>query len=124
MRRAARRRISRATDKTQPSAGLFDFGDACLDQLRHERIGKRLVSGKLDRALGLEVRLELRGMGFGDAAAYPVEGVVRLPVFEVDDGLAVELEPDHAVVHPLRAVRRGGLDLPARVRQRRALFLR
>src|SRR6266487_1793612 len=117
MRRAARRRASlRWRILCRPVC--------CRGQLCQQRIGKRLVSGELDRALALQIVLEVWGVDLGDAAAQPVDRVVGLPVAEKDDGLPLEFVANDAVAQAFGCLRCRHFDCLAELLQGRLLLLR
>src|ERR1700737_3788797 len=122
-RLAARRRPSPATDDVGRLAGLFDFGDAGLDHLRHEPVGKGLIGGKLDRALTQQGALEFSGGGLRDTVANPIQGVMRLPVAKVGDRLPFELVANDAVAHAFGCLRRCRHDRSAELLQCQLLIL-
>src|ERR1700737_2437217 len=123
-RLAARRRPSPEHEDAGGLAGLFDFGDAGLDHLRHQPVWKGLIGGKLDRALTQQVALEFSGVGLRDTVANPIQGVMRLPVAKVGDRLPFELVANDAVAHAFGCLRRPPLDALAELFQRRLLVLR
>src|SRR4030081_2211380 len=105
-------------------ACVFDFRDAGLDHLRHERVRKRLVRGQLDRAFALDVWLQLSRVSPDDAAPHAVERNVTLPVGEVDEVLPVVLEARHPVADRFGRLRRRRFDRRAKLCQRGALVFR
>src|SRR3990172_9323666 len=92
-----------------PGRALLVFGDARLDQIRHERGGERLVGWEADAALAEVVALELGSVGAYQAGAHDVEGAVVLERGEAHEE-AVVLVGGDLVADDLGGPRRGGLD--------------
>src|SRR5207302_7196517 len=63
----------------------------------------RSIRRKPERAFGHDVRFELDSVGLDEARAAAVQRVVRLPVREIHEALAVLLVADHPVAQALRS---------------------